>query len=129
MPGGADLGFVAVAVVAAAVIWFLGRRKWRMAVARRQEVRRLAWLAAEEAARAEAEAAALAYMVPPFAPSPAVDDDGADAGREIRAGDWAMPPPPAQVLPPQCAVCYRHTTTRCSRCKAVRYWYVGLLIF
>ncbi|ONK75597.1 uncharacterized protein A4U43_C03F18570 [Asparagus officinalis] len=86
-----------------------------MAVVRREEVRRLAWLAAKEAARAEADT--LAYMVPPFAPSPAVDDDGADAGREIRVGDWAMPPPPAQVLLPQCVVCYRHATTRCSRCK------------
>ena len=26
----------------------------------------------------------------------------------------------------QCVVCYCPTTTRCARCKAVRYWYAGL---
>jgi len=128
MPGGgADLGFVAVAVVVAAVIWYSARRRWRMAVARTEEVRRLAWFAAEEAARAEAEAVALAYMAPSLPSSLAPDDGGAEGGDEIEVGNWAMPPPLVQVLP-QCAVCYRHTTTRCSRCKAVRYWYVGLLM-
>lgn len=28
--------------------------------------------------------------------------------------------------PYQCAICYSPTTTRCARCKAVRYWYVSL---
>jgi ubiquitin carboxyl-terminal hydrolase 36/42 len=28
----------------------------------------------------------------------------------------------AAVTPHQCAVCFSPTTTRCSRCKAVRYW-------
>lgn len=29
----------------------------------------------------------------------------------------------------QCAVCFLPTTTRCSRCKAVRYWSVNYLAF
>lgn len=133
MPGfGADLGFVAVAVVVVTAILFSARRRWRMAVARREEVRRLAWLAAEEARRAEAEAAALAYVAPPLA-SPKVADDhgGASSGQgKIEVVNWGMPPVPAiPVLPPQCAVCQRHTKTRCSRCKAVRYWYAGFLIY
>lgn len=126
MPGDrVDLGFAAVAVAIATVIWFLAKRRWRMAVARREEVRRLAWLAAEEAARAEAEAAALAYVAPSFSSALAADDDGVGGGDEIRVGDWASPPLMAPMLSPQCAVCYRETRTRCSRCKAVRYWYVG----
>lgn len=135
MPGfGADLGFVAVAVVvaAAAAIWYSTRQRWRMAVTRREEVRRLAWLAAEEARRAEAEAATLAYVAPSLASPLVVDDDGGASGvrGRIGVGDWGMLPAQAiPVLPPQCAVCYRHTTTRCSRCKAVRYWYVGFLIY
>lgn len=28
----------------------------------------------------------------------------------------------------QCAICFAPTTTRCSRCKAVRYWLVGLAL-
>lgn len=28
----------------------------------------------------------------------------------------------------QCAVCYCPTTTRCARCKAVRYWYVASIL-
>lgn len=61
---------------------------------------RLLVLAAEEAARAELEAAA---------------EYGATAG--------------AAVAIQQCAVCYCPTTTRCSRCKAVRYWSVYLICF
>ncbi|ONK75640.1 uncharacterized protein A4U43_C03F19000 [Asparagus officinalis] len=122
MPGGADLGFVAVAVVVGRRdlrSWVEGNGGWRWRGGRRSG----GWLGWQPRRRPgpRPTAAALAYMVPPFAPSPEVDDEGADAGREIRVGDWAMPPSPAQVLPPQCAVCYRHTTTRCSRCKAVRY--------
>ncbi|XP_072982388.1 ubiquitin carboxyl-terminal hydrolase 17-like [Typha latifolia] len=70
------------------------RRRWRLAAARREEVMRLAALAAEEAdaARAEEEAAAVTYAA-------------------ISLGQRLT----------QCAFCFSPTTTRCSRCKAVRY--------
>ncbi|XP_011013097.1 PREDICTED: ubiquitin carboxyl-terminal hydrolase 17-like isoform X2 [Populus euphratica] len=67
------------------------RCKWRGAVARKEEIKRLLVLAAEEAARAEFEAAASYGTVP------------------VLTNNY------------QCAVCFCPTTTRCARCKAVRY--------
>lgn len=76
------------------VICLVIRRKWRLSVARKEEINRLLVLSSEEAFRAELEASAR-YSSSSFTP-----------------------------LGHQCAVCYSPTTTRCSRCKAVRYWYV-----
>ncbi|KAI4321109.1 hypothetical protein MLD38_034529 [Melastoma candidum] len=72
------------------------RREWRKSVSRGEEVRRLLVLAKEEAARAELEAS---YGYGGY-------------------GDVFSPQPPRDYF---CAVCYCPTTTRCSRCKAVRY--------
>uniref|UniRef100_A0A5B7AG99 ubiquitinyl hydrolase 1 n=1 Tax=Davidia involucrata TaxID=16924 RepID=A0A5B7AG99_DAVIN len=93
---GGDLGFsclVLVVVFFGPVIGFVVRRKWRLAVARREEIKRLLVLASEEAARAELEASA-GY---------------------ITSGSTTC------QLQYQCAVCFCPTTTRCARCKAVRY--------
>lgn len=91
VPG--DLGFSCLALLSLffPVIGLVIRHKWRVAVARKEEIKRLLILASEEAARAELETAAVSVS-PQF----------------------------------QCAVCYCPTTTRCARCKAVRYWYVNL---
>lgn len=96
------LGFpslVLVACVLAPVIGYVIRRKWRLAVVRKEEIKRLLVLAAEEAARVELEASA-GYAV------------GAVTACEV----------PITRSYYQCAVCYSPTTTRCARCKAVRYW-------
>ncbi|XP_059459905.1 ubiquitin carboxyl-terminal hydrolase 16 [Corylus avellana] len=85
------------ACVVAPVIGFLIRRKWRLAVTRNEEIKRLLALAAEEAARAELEAS---------------------AGYSASSASSAVP---ISTTYHQCAVCYSPTTTRCSRCKAVRY--------
>ncbi|XP_041021352.1 ubiquitin carboxyl-terminal hydrolase 16-like [Juglans microcarpa x Juglans regia] len=95
------LGFpslVLVACVLAPVIGFVIRRKWRLAVARKEEIKRLLVLAAEEAARAELEVSS-GYGV------------GALAACEV----------PISTSYHECAVCYSPTTTRCARCKVVRY--------
>ncbi|KAJ9673990.1 hypothetical protein PVL29_023506 [Vitis rotundifolia] len=86
VPG--DLGFSCLVLLSLffPVIGLVIRHKWRVAVARKEEIKRLLILASEEAARAELETAAVSVS-PQF----------------------------------QCAVCYCPTTTRCSRCKAVRY--------
>ncbi|XP_059637309.1 ubiquitin carboxyl-terminal hydrolase 16 [Cornus florida] len=95
---GRDLGFLCrvlvVALFAPVVIGFVVRRKWRIAAARTEEIKRLLVLASEEAARAELEAS-YGYI----SDAPAVS---------------------RQVLY-QCAVCFCPTSTRCARCKAVRY--------
>ncbi|PKA56122.1 Ubiquitin carboxyl-terminal hydrolase 16 [Apostasia shenzhenica] len=75
------------------------RRKWRLAEVRRAEVLRLVRLAAAEAERAEREAASFAYVA----------EEPISA---VSSGGMGMQ---------HCAVCYCPTTTRCSRCKAVRY--------
>ncbi|KAA8538172.1 hypothetical protein F0562_027780 [Nyssa sinensis] len=92
---GGDLGFSCLVLVffLGPVIGFVVRRKWRLAVARREEIKRLLVLASEEAVRAELEAST-GYIT-----------EGLNS--------WQSPY--------QCAVCFCPTTTRCARCKAVRY--------
>lgn len=97
-----DLGFPSLALAVCLVLpvtLVVFRRKWRLAVARKEEINRLLILAAEEAARAELDASVGYVAVAPV------------------ARDY------------QCSVCYCPTTTRCARCKAVRYWYVVVLKF
>lgn len=93
-----DLGFSSLVLVVSfifPVIALFIRRKWRRAVARKEEIKRLLILASEEAARAEFEAS-YGYNTTVYV-----------------------------TQHPQCAVCFSPTTTRCARCKAVRYWYVN----
>jgi ubiquitin carboxyl-terminal hydrolase 36/42 len=109
----------------------LARSRWRRAAARREEVRRLAQMAAEESELAERESV-LAYYSELFpsvvhavevpeapvwgqtpsvvAPSPAQEDV-----------ESQQPQPPAGAKG-VCAVCFRPTTFRCKQCKAVKYW-------
>ncbi|KAJ8445096.1 hypothetical protein Cgig2_029468 [Carnegiea gigantea] len=92
VPG--DLGFRVVAVFIFVVFpagFFVFRRKWRMAAARRAEINRLLVSASEEAARAELEAS-VGYSV-----------------------TYAVP------LQRHCAVCYTPTHNRCARCKSFHY--------
>lgn len=92
-----DLGFsnlvLVVVFFVVPVIGFVIHRKWQFSLARQEEIKRLLVLAAEEAERAENEASySYAY-----------------ATVSVHKTN-------------QCAVCYSPTTTRCARCKAVRYW-------
>ncbi|KAL6180068.1 hypothetical protein ACLB2K_046736 [Fragaria x ananassa] len=92
-----DLGFRSLVLVACVLVpvigFFVARHKWRQAAARGEEIKRLLALAAAEAARAEFE---------------------------VTAGyDVVLAPP--EKRDSYCAVCYCPTTTRCARCKAVRY--------
>lgn len=94
VPG--DLGFRVAALflfVIFPAISLLLRRKWRIALARSEEINRLLVLASEEAARAELEAS-IGYSTTS-----------------------------ASVVPSQriCAVCYTPTQNRCARCKSVNY--------
>ncbi|KAB5568758.1 hypothetical protein DKX38_002551 [Salix brachista] len=91
-----DLGFSSLVVLVFCVVvipvgWFVIRCKWLGAVARKEEIKRLMVLAAEEAARAEFEATVSYGTV------------------QVLKNNY------------QCAVCFCSTTTRCARCKAVRY--------
>ncbi|KAL8162386.1 hypothetical protein V2J09_013875 [Rumex salicifolius] len=98
-----DLGFRAVFVLVFVAIGLFIRRKWRLAEARREEIRLLLAMASEEAARAEFEAT-IEYAASSTAAAAAVH---------------AVPSTTPQRF---CAVCYSPTTSRCRRCKSVRYW-------
>ncbi|CAN1340928.1 Ubiquitin carboxyl-terminal hydrolase 16 [Linum perenne] len=91
-----DLGIssllLAAVCISLPVFVLLIRRKWRLAVAKNEEIKKLLVLASEEAARVELEATVSYASVPVFS---------------------------CHVY--QCAVCYSPTTTRCAQCKAVRY--------
>ncbi|MBA0855146.1 hypothetical protein Goshw_009800 [Gossypium schwendimanii] len=89
-----DLGFSSLVLVLSLLLPLIGffvRRKWQLSVARQAEIKRLLILASEEAARVELEAT-IEYGAVSIS--------------------WNYH---------QCAVCYCPTTTRCARCKGVRY--------
>ncbi|KAH9606008.1 hypothetical protein KSS87_009493 [Heliosperma pusillum] len=98
-----NLGFFRLALVFIFLVFpafaFFCRHKWRLEVARREEINRLLVLAAEESARAELEAQH-AYCIAP-APEPE-----------------APAPVTSQRI---CAVCYNPTPNRCAQCKSVHY--------
>jgi len=112
---------------AAVVLALLARSRWLRAAARREEVRRLARLAAEESELAERESALAYYSelfpgvvhaaevpeAPVWGPAPVV----APAQDDVEP----QPQPPAGAKG-VCAVCFRPTTFRCKQCKAVKYW-------
>ncbi|GAB4844914.1 ubiquitin-specific protease [Ancistrocladus abbreviatus] len=94
-----DLGFRVAALVVClvffpVVIGFVIRRKWRLAAARKVEIKRLLVLASEEAARAELEAKTIGY------------------------GSLQVS---SQLNDHECPVCLSPAKKRCKRCKAV--WY------
>nr|KYP70089.1 Ubiquitin carboxyl-terminal hydrolase 16 [Cajanus cajan] len=86
-----DLGFSSLVLVLLLLIGFVIRRKWQVSEARKDEIKRLLILAAEETARAEKEA--------------------------FYEYDTAL----SAARTNQCAVCYFPATARCSQCKSVRY--------
>lgn len=94
-----DLGFrslvLVVVCVVVPVIGFVIRRKWQIAVARNEEIKRLLILAAEETARVERETL---YS----------------SGAVVSATNNY-----------QCALCYFPATARCAKCKSVRYCSTG----
>lgn len=136
---GGDLGFLARVVVAGIVlpiVGFLVRRKWRRSVARREEIKRLLVLASEEIERAEFEADdGYTYDGYDGYYGSVVGIDPTDGRPEQKHAEAVVVPAvevpvqsPAAVqlsrrLQYQCEVCRSPTTTRCARCKAVRYWY------
>lgn len=103
LPSGLKLACLLFVPALALVI----RRKWRLAAASREEVKRLVILAAQEAVNAEIEA---------------VNEYRTRVEYETSPASAVAPGPKGK---PMCAVCYKPTTTRCSRCKAVKYWLVG----
>ncbi|XP_071712014.1 ubiquitin carboxyl-terminal hydrolase 17-like [Rutidosis leptorrhynchoides] len=128
---GKDLGLpnlvvLVVMFVIFPVIGFVVRSKWRQAVERAEEVKRLVILASEEAARAEIEANEGYFYTINSSPSFSQSDSGWIPAAK---SGWVPAPvvdpaPAATVLKPstyQCAVCLSPTSTRCAQCKAVRY--------
>ncbi|KAL6644646.1 hypothetical protein ACP70R_016254 [Stipagrostis hirtigluma subsp. patula] len=129
------LALAALVVVPALAL--LVRSRWRRAAARREEVRRLARLAAEESERAERESVLAFYSelfpgvvqavevpeAPMWAPPSVVASGPGPA--QVEVGDVGAHTQP-QPQPPGgakgvCAVCFRPTTYRCKQCKAVKY--------
>lgn len=128
------VALVLVALAVALALALLVRGRWLRAALRREEVRRLARLAADESELAERESV-LAYYSELF---PAV----VHAAEVPEAPAWDPPTAPVAAAPgpaqegfdartqPQppvgskgvCAVCFRPTTFRCKQCKAVKYW-------
>lgn len=95
-PREADIPALFLVLVVLPLVAYFLLGKWSEASKKREKITGLAQLAAEEALRAETMAAA---SVIPLVPSSKI-------GLHV------------------CARCFGPATTRCSRCKATRYWYV-----
>ncbi|CAM9002520.1 unnamed protein product [Rhodiola kirilowii] len=119
------------------VLGYLIRRKWRFAVAKEAEVKRLILLAADEAARAEQEAAENGYYADvPVNRTPfrctgevPVSKGSFEYSHEVAEQAECAEVASTRVKALQCAVCLSPTTTRCSRCKSVRYCSAKCQIF
>ncbi|KAF3339406.1 Ubiquitin carboxyl-terminal hydrolase 17 [Carex littledalei] len=125
---GGHLGWALVLLFLGPVLAFVVRRRWRNSAARAEEVQRLAFLAAAEAERAEMEAFreySASIMREsgwvPQPPSVVYDDAPSSAMPQPVVYATVDPSPPVTEKRAVCAVCFRDTTTRCARCKAVRY--------
>ena len=128
-PSAAAVVLALLALVVAPGLALLARSRWLRAAARREEVRRLARLAAEESELAERESALAYYSelfpgvvhaaevpeAPVWRPAPVV----APAQDDVEPQPQPQPPAGAKGV---CAVCFRPTTFRCKQCKAVKYW-------
>lgn len=101
-------------------------------MARREEIKRLLVLASEEAARVELQAAeeygyGYGYRYESvreddvFVETPVTSAPSPPASSS--ATTTSIPYSGSRQLPYQCAVCASPTSTRCSQCKLVRYWY------
>lgn len=105
-PREADIPALFLVLVVLPLVAYILLGKWSEAAKKRERISLLAELAAEEARRAEAMAVA---DVIPLAAS-------TKNGNHVKNGNHA------------CARCFSPATTRCSRCKCVRYWYALILI-
>lgn len=101
------LGFQGLVYLLLVLGFLVIRQIWRNAEAKKEEIMRLVQ---DTAAMAEMEAAALAS-----------NSNSNSVSASISASNL-IPVSVSQWY--QCAVCYSPTTMRCSRCKAVRYWFV-----
>ena len=95
-PREADIPALFLVLVVLPLVAYCLLGKWSEASKKRERISLLAQLAAEEALGAETMAAA---GVIPLVPS-------SENGSHV------------------CARCFGPATTRCSRCKAIRYWYI-----
>jgi ubiquitin carboxyl-terminal hydrolase 36/42 len=94
-PRGADIPVLFLVLVVLPLVAYILLGKWSESAKKRERISLLAQLAAEEAFRAEVMATAC--IIPPMSTS--------KNGIHV------------------CARCFSPATTRCSRCKSVRYWY------
>lgn len=111
-PREADIPALFLVLVVLPLVAYILLGKWSEATKKRERISLLAHLAAEEALRAEAMA--VADVIPLAAPIknvPFTKNVGS-----TKNGFHA------------CARCFGLATTRCSRCKSVRYWYGLILI-
>lgn len=106
------LGFQGLVYVLLVLGFVVIRQVWRNAEAKKEEIMRLV----QDTAMAEMEASTTAAG---FA-SASIASVSASFDLD------SLPVSASQGY--QCAVCYSPTTMRCSRCKAVRYWFVFLIL-
>lgn len=127
--GLSNLVVLVVLFVILPLIGFIVRRKWRHALERSEEVKRLLALEREEAGRAEFET---------FYGSRSAVSVSEPVRSQVRVADaetvrvWVSDEVVVKGVVRgvyQCAVCFSPTNTRCARCKAVRYWYVQVYRF
>nr|GEW80069.1 ubiquitin carboxyl-terminal hydrolase 17-like [Tanacetum cinerariifolium] len=105
-------------VVVVVVVVFFVRRKWLEYVERSEEVKRLLVSASEESFRVEFEAREVYNY---YSDVGGVSDNVSPVSSPVLAPVYGSGLGGVGKVQYQCAVCFSPTTTRCSKCKAVRY--------
>ncbi|PIA46469.1 hypothetical protein AQUCO_01500187v1 [Aquilegia coerulea] len=119
-----ELGFKSVVSIVffifSLISFFVIRWKWNKAIQRKKEIMRLVAMASEEAARVELEAAN-EYYNSSSSSSSSLSSFVSVSIPSSSSSSSSSSSTSSGVRQSECAVCYCPTTTRCSRCKAVRY--------
>lgn len=132
-PRETDIPALFLVLVVLPLLAYILLGKWSEASKKKERICLLAQLAAEEAFRAEAMAAAMATATTTTTTMPA-----ATVSATATATATATAMPMATIVPHvslskngihECARCHGPATTRCARCKSVRYWYGQFLNF
>lgn len=116
-PREADVPVLFLVLVVLPLVAYVLLGKWSEAAKKRERISLLAQLAAEEALRVEA--------VPSVSVSPLVPTSINEFNVPTLKNEF--PASTSKNGFQLCARCFAPATTRCSRCKSVRYWYISLL--
>lgn len=125
-PREADVPVLFLVLVVLPLVAYVLLGKWSETAKKRERISLLSQLAAEEALRVEAVPS---VSVSPLVPTSINEFHASTSKNEfnVPALKNEFPASTSKSGFQLCARCFAPATTRCSRCKSVRYWYISVL--